>query len=277
MSQSGSLLSRLAMTFGGAAPRGPRRLKQSAPQLDRLEDRVVLSRFGSFGVAVGGRAAVAAEVATATDGSTGLAALCTDSSTTTTSSTGASTSTSTTASAASRGLGRAGRRGVQDADLTAHLQQLQTDINSVLSGSAVTDAQRLALRTDLRAIADAGFKLDRTALATVVDSLLTTLADGTYDSDATVADANRTAFNNLFTDSGLNQTLIDRTYTDIVAVARNLNISTEELSTLSADRAAIQADLTRLGLSTAKGFSQSNLDLIIAPGVGFGRRGRGRF
>lgn len=179
--------------------------------------------------------------------------------------------------AALRGRGR-GRGFTQDADLTAHLQQLQADTNAILAGSTVTDAQRLALRTDLRSIAQAGLRVDKSALSSVVDSLRTTLADGTYDSDASVAQANRDAFNALFSGSSVDQTRIDQTCTDLVAIARNRNNSTDELSTLSADRAAIQADLTRLGIDSTHAPSQSNADLVLGGlGGGFGhRRGRGQ-
>ena len=43
-----------------------------------------------------------------------------------------------------------------------------------------------------------------------------------------------------------------------------------ELTTLAGDRTAIQADLTRLGISTTDGHQSSNLDLILGRGAGFG-------
>ena len=92
--------------------------------------------------------------------------------------------------------------------------------------------------------------VDRTALATVADNLLTTLADGTYDSSATVSAASKTAFAAAFTGTGVDQTQVTQAYTDFVAVARGLNLTSAELTTLAADRTAIQADFTRLGINT---------------------------
>ncbi len=238
-----------------------------APQLHPLEDRVVLSRFGGFepggfsSLRFGGSRPFSGGNSVNANGSTSSAG----------------TDTGSTTLAASLRRGRGGRNVIQDADLTAHLEQLRNDQLAVLSGSSVTDAQRLALRTDLRDLGEAGVCLDPATLAPVIDSLLTTLADGTYDSDATVARANQDAFNALFADTGVDQTLIDKTYTDIVAIARNLNLSTDGLTQLAADREAIDADLERLGFTSTRGFSQSNLDLILSPGLSFRGPRRARF
>lgn len=165
---------------------------------------------------------------------------------------------------------RGGR--IQDAQLTADLQKLRTDTEAVMVGSTVTDAQRLALRNDLRTIAQTGFKIDRAGMNTVGDNVLKALADGSYDSDATKAAAITTSFNSLFTGSTITQAQIDKTFTDFVAVARNLNISTAELDTLAADQAAIKADLTRLGITPPDQHpGDSNTALIL--GGGFGGRG----
>jgi hypothetical protein len=167
---------------------------------------------------------------------------------------------------------------LNDTQLKTDLNTLRTDLNGVIAGSGATDAQRLALRSDLRAVRDANtsFMPDRKALGAVADSLLTAIADGTYDSDSTVADSIKTSFTNVFSGSNIDSSLIDQTYADFVAVARGLNISSDELKTLANDRAAIQADLTRLGIDTSTGhsvlYSSSNLDLILGGGPrGFGR------
>lgn len=244
--------------IGGAPSPERRRTRRSTPTLDSLEGRVVLSRFGGLG------SRAAARLATA-------AAANTDSSST----------TSLTLTGGSAGACGAGLGSVQDEQLASELETLRTDVGAVLSGSAVTDAQRLAPRTDLRTLAAAGFRFDKATLAPVVDSLLAALADGTYDSDAAVSAANRAAFTALFSGSSVSQATIDRTYTDIVAVARGLDISTDELNTLAADREAIQASLARLGITSTRGAGQTNLDFILSPGGGggYGRRrgGRGRF
>jgi hypothetical protein len=252
-----------------ATPNGtPRRPRALAPQLDGLEGRVVLSRIG-----LGGQG-VAARVATARMVPAAVASLRTARIAPAAASTGTTTTPPTC-------QGRGGP--VQDAQLQVNLETLRTDTNAVLIGSAVTDAQRLALGNDLRAIAQAGFQIDRTAFGKVADSLLTALADGTYDADATRAAAIGQSFQDLFANSSVDRTRIDATYTDLVAVARGLNVSTDELNTLAADRAAIQADLTRLGIDTSTDHGSgtgSNLELILGrgpggPGGGH-RGGRGR-
>lgn len=176
-----------------------------------------------------------------------------------------------------QGLGRQNRGGgprgggmVQDAQLTADLQKFRTDIQAVVSGSTVTDAQRQALKTDLRSIAQTGFRIDRQAMATVADDLVKALADGSYDSDPAAAQGIQDSFNALFAGSTVSQTLIDQTYADLVTVTRNLNISSEELQTLADDRAAIEADLTRLGIDSTR-FprpSFSVMELIMPKGGG---------
>ena len=155
--------------------------------------------------------------------------------------------------------GRGGSRGVaQDAELAANLEQYRTDVNAVLLGSP-PPTRRAALRNDFRAIAEAGFEVDKEALATVADDLLEALADDTFTSEeeATI----QAAFNALFTDSTVDQALIDQAFDDFVAVADNLNIDATELATLSADREAIAADYARLGIDRSV---PSNLDLILS-------------
>lgn len=272
-----TLLQRLS-AWGGGLPTKPRRPRQVDPRLDRLEGRVVPSCLGLTDTALTAQS-TAAEVGL-TDGTTATSAASTASSTPTT--TGFAFPGGPLALRGGNFRRGGGRGFIGDEQLNEDLQQLRTDLSGVLSGSSVTDAQRLALRTDFRAIAETGFRVDKEALGTVVDSLLTALADGTYDSDATVAQSIEESFDALFADSSVDQTLIDQTYADLVAVARGLDISTEELDTLAADREAIQADLERLGIDAAKqggpGWSTSNLDLVLSPGFGFGRgRGRGRF
>jgi hypothetical protein len=153
----------------------------------------------------------------------------------------------------------------QDATLTADLQKLRTHVTAVLSGSAATDALRVALKTDFRSIRDAGFTVNKTALATVADNVLTAIANG---ADPTVYQAD---FSAAFTGGTDTSGLIARTFTDFVAVARALNIDTTELSNLTADRTAIAADYTRLGI-TGRGVT-SNLDLILEGPGGVGHGG----
>lgn len=263
-----------------AAAPTTRRTRSATPQLDALEGRVVLSHFGFMGAGV-------PRMSHAMINPEGTASTIANTNTNTNTNTLRSDQAALIGNMASARGGRAGlgfpgrgRGGpIQDAQLTQDLQKLQTDVQSVLSGSTVTDAQRQALGTDLRSLHEAGFRPDKDALAPVVDSLFKSLGDGSYDSDASVAQSIQTSFQGLFTGSTVDQTLIDKTYSDLVTVARNLNISSEELATLDADRAAIKADLVRLGLPTdGKGPKpdSSNADFLFSPPRGFGRLGGGR-
>jgi hypothetical protein len=249
-----------------ASPPLPRRPRQTEPRLNSLEDRVVLSRVGLAGHGLADRL-TSSQVSQATTGTMSI---------------------STFSRAGSFGAFRGGApRGflpgrssiVQDQQLATDLDKLRTDTDAVLSGSSVTDAQRQALANDMRSIrnADSDLQLDKTALSNVVDTLLTALADGSYDANTDTAASIKSSFTTLFDGSSVDQSLIDQTFTDLLAVARGLNISTDELNTLSTDRAAITADLTRLGIDTTHpGPGQSNVDLVLSPG--FGRpRGHGRF
>jgi hypothetical protein len=240
--------------------RSPRRPRSTSIEVDGLEGRVVLSHAGvAAAIAHHARAAQVHHASSTTSGTTA-----TTSATTTTTSSDATTGVSGSCD----GLG-----GVSDSQLTTDLTTLRTDLNAVRASSAVTDAQRYALRSDLRTIAQTGLTIDRTALSTVTDTLLTALANGTYDSDPNTAASIKSSFNALFTGSSVAQAQIDQTFTDFVAVARGLNINTAQLKKLATDRAAVQADLTRLGNTNSR-LPGSNLDLVIGGGGGLGRHGR---
>lgn len=219
--------------------------RQAALQLDSLEGRVVLSQMGLQGrMAFPGLAHSAhfRELSHAHHPSTG-----------------GTTDT---------GSDRRGPGGVQDAQLATDLQQLRTDTQAVLSGSTVSDTQRQALASSMRALRDAGATFDRTKLGAVADGVLTALASG---SDATKADFAAA----LTSSKPIDPNLIDTAYNNLVTVARGLNLSTDELNTLASDRAAIKADFDRLsagdtgqnGGHHGPGDS-SNLELILGHGPG---------
>jgi hypothetical protein len=254
MAPSKNIPWRLISTLSGdsTSPK-MRRPRQSVPTLVCLEDRVVLSHIGISRQGLSSNLSKAQSAQTSATGST-----------------------ASLPGGNGGGCGVAG--GVQDAQLAQHQQTLQTDLNAALAGSTVTDAQRLALKNDLRAIVQAGVTVNKTALATVADSLLTALANGTYDANqASIRGAFTAAFTGasgaaLTTDQAA---LVATAYGDFVTVARGLNLDSTGLTTLATDRAAIQADLTRLGITSTNGHAQSsNLDLIVSLGFGGGRRGR---
>jgi hypothetical protein len=274
MPRLNSIWTRLVINMAPSGDPARRRDRRSRPRLDGLEGRVVLSRFGFGGPGLLGRAAFAQRGRM--NAGTGNAVATPPTNTTDTSRLGG------LARGLGAGRGDRGLPGAQDAQLTSNLQKLQADTRVVFEGSAVTDAQRNALATDLRALRNASVAFDRTALGTVADNLLKSLANGSYDQDASALQA---AFASAF--SGLSgaaltsdqSALVTTAYNDFATVARDLNVDAAELQTLADDRAAIQADLTRLGIGTTEGQGpgqSSNLELILqGPGPRGGGPGRG--
>ena len=218
-SRENVLLGLLSICVGSPAPR---RIRRADPQLDTLEGCVVLSRFGfpGQGFDPGSFPGGAAEMPKF-GGSRGP-----------------------------RGgdSGRGGPGLIQDAQLKTDLEKLRTDTDAVVAGSTLTDAQRKALAQDLRSLAKAGVRVDPEVLKPVTETLLARLADKTYDSDPAVAQSVHDSFTAIFKDTEADSTLLEQTYADYLTVSRNLNISTDELSTLATDPAAVQADFDRLGV-----------------------------
>jgi hypothetical protein len=235
----------LSSWWGGPSSPPSSRRRRAELSMDILEGRVVLSSFG------GARQGLAARLAR---GGQGVQV----------------GSLSSGGGASLRG-GRGGSRGVaQDAELTTLLDAYRADVNSILLGSSATDAQRQALSNAFRAISTAGFEVDKDALAPVADSLLAALADGSLS--AAEQESVQTAFNALFADSAVDETLISEAFAAFVAVADNLDIDQAELDDLNADRQAISDYYTGLGITARV---PSSLDLILS-GSGGPSRGRCR-
>jgi hypothetical protein len=163
---------------------------------------------------------------------------------------------------------------LKNGPLALDVKRLRGDLTDALSTSQVTDAQRLALRVNLKSLANSGIAIDLSALRGYADRLLGSLADGTFDSDSKGAIQFQTDFTNQFSSEGIDQNLVGRLYTDFLTVARNLNLSSGTLAKLADDRAAILSDLMRLGVDTSnlRLLRGSNLDLILSLGFGRNRR-----
>ncbi|QEH37038.1 hypothetical protein OJF2_56230 [Aquisphaera giovannonii] len=238
------------------------RSHRATPSLTALEGRIALSHFGAH-------AHVAAHVVAHRRPS--------------------SIPTGTTTGESSPG----GTSSTQNNQLRTDLQQLQADVKAVLSASSVTDAQRQALNGDFAALCNAGVTVDRTALQAVATTLLTDIANGSYDANATSIQSSFTAAFSGTSGAALTgdqATLVNTAYGDFVTVAKGLNATTDQLTAIANDQTAIQADLTNLGLSTTNHPGQAaQLDLILGgpagdlgaggfrgPHGGFGH-GHGRF
>ncbi len=272
---------RIAALLAGHRSPTTRQPRRSALQLDALEGRVVLSQMSVRGRNLPPRFAAMAQLRAARQNP---APVSTTPATTTAVAATTTAATTTTAGTGAQSTDARGPKGpdaalMQDPQLRTHVDQLRKDTRAVLAGSAVTDAQRQALGDALGALRAADATVDPARLATVGDRLLTALADGTSEAGATTLKADFAA---AITGTSLDSTLVDTAYEGVLTVARSLNVSTDELIALAADRAAIQADLARLGVDPTDGpgghgpGGDSNVELILSPGgMGRGRGGPG--
>lgn len=259
--KSTDLLRRMVSLFGEAAPKPLRkRTRQLGLSLEALEERKVLSQIGGLG------SVTAMPLSNHANGRT----LSVDTAK-------ASTLPMTSSSHGMqvemiRGhhkMGRGHHMGPHQ-QLDAQMATLRVDMIFAQTGSTVTVAQRTALKTDLRSLEKSGFRVDKVAVDPVVTSLLTTLADGSYNKVAGVSTKNHNDFKALFAGSSVSQATIDTTYQDLVTVARGLNISTKQLATLTTDQAAVQASLKSLGITSEKGHEVSLTNLLTPPGTEMG-------
>ncbi|MDG3008073.1 hypothetical protein [Paludisphaera mucosa] len=250
MSRSKDLLHRLIPAWARNAPsKTPRQVRRLRPELDGLEGRLVLSRFGSLaGQAMSSRVAMFQRAGGGqTGGGAGGAVF-----------------------AGHHGGGGGGGSVARDSQLAADLKTYQAAATSLLRGSAVTDAQRVALHDAFGAVQTAGVTYDKAALATVADNVLTALAD---TDAATTPESYRADFVAAFTGSGADGALttdelalVNTAFDAFVTVADNLDADSTELSALTTARAAITADYTRLGIT---GAAPTSLELILGgPGGG---------
>lgn len=164
--------------------------------------------------------------------------------------------------------------GQQDEQLAEHQETLRTDLEAIIGESGVTDAQRWAFRKDIRALAEADLQLDPEALSPVADDVFSAIADGSFDANLeTIRGDFAATFSASADDEGSltdeELTLVNQTFDHFVAIAKGLNLTTDKLDVLTADRKAIQDDLDRLEVdSTAAPVASTNLDLILSPGQG---------
>ena len=124
--------------------------------------------------------------------------------------------------------------------LNTDTQKLQTERQTLAARSGVTVSDLTNMVTDSQTIAGAGLRLDPQSLEKVINELVTAVATGT---DTTQA---KTDFNALFSGPNVAQTSIDKTFNDLVQTIQDSKITAADLTTLSADQAAIQTDRTNL-------------------------------
>ncbi len=126
--------------------------------------------------------------------------------------------------------------------LNKDLQTLATEFQTLAGNSLVTVADLQSLATDTQAIAQAGFHFNSTTLQPVISELATAVV--TPGSSTTTALNDFTA---LFgSSSGVSSTVITTTFTDLVTVITHSGVATGDLTTVAAEQAAIQTDLSAL-------------------------------
>ena len=125
--------------------------------------------------------------------------------------------------------------------LRTDLQALETELQTLAEKSGVTIADLQNLTNDSQAIAQAGFHFDATTLNPVISELAVAVAGGASTSQA------QSDFTALFSsNSNVSSTTITNTFNDLVKTITDSGVTTTDLSTVAADEAAIQTDLSNL-------------------------------
>ncbi len=128
----------------------------------------------------------------------------------------------------------------QDSPLATALDKLSSDLQAIAAKSGVTLNDLRDLLADERAIAEAGFQPDATALQDAVGKLATAVASGADTGEA------QAAFNALFADSSVGQETIDKAFADLVQTIQDSHVTADDLQTIADDRQAVQTALESL-------------------------------
>ncbi len=134
------------------------------------------------------------------------------------------------------GSGGAGTLESRVAQLNTDLDKLQTELKSLLAKSGVTLSDLNNLNTDSQAIAKAGFVFSGQALPKAVSELATAVVNGGATTQT------QSDFNALFSGSNVTQSVIDKTYEDLIQTIEDSKVTSSDLSTVAADQAAVQTD-----------------------------------
>lgn len=120
-------------------------------------------------------------------------------------------------------------------NLKTAMDQLRTDSQAIAAASGVTVADMSALMSDAQAIMQTGSTIDTTKLESAVSGLAYAVAGGT---DQTQAKADFAA---VFSGTSVTQATIDKTTADLVQAITDSKVTTANLDTLKADKAAVDA------------------------------------
>jgi hypothetical protein len=150
------------------------------------------------------------------------------------------------------------------AQLQADVQKLHAELVCLAEKSGLTIADEQSLANDAQAITQAGFYFKESALDPVISELAVAVAGGNSTSQAL------TDFTALFSGSSVSSTTITNTFNDLVKAIKDSGVTTNDLSTVAADQAAIQADLKNLFPGEIGGGEGSGGGGVTGTGTGSG-------
>src|SRR5262249_49541032 len=134
-----------------------------------------------------------------------------------------------------------------DSQLQIDEQKLQMELKSLAAKSGVTIADLQNLAADSQTINQAGFHFDGHSLNKVISELATAVAGGASTSQA------QTDFTALFSGSHVPATMIDKAFSDLTKAIQDSKVVPDDLTTVAADQAAIQADLKNMNPGNGDG------------------------
>jgi hypothetical protein len=134
------------------------------------------------------------------------------------------------------------------------MKKLQTDLQGIAQKSQVTLGQLASLRSDFQQIEAAATSAPSSATLTTLQNDIAAIGDQLPT--ATQVQQLQTDFTAVVQSEGVtNTTLIAQTFTDLGGVAQASNITATDVSTIAADKKAIENDLGAAGITSTPGSS----------------------
>jgi hypothetical protein len=116
-------------------------------------------------------------------------------------------------------------------------QALENEFVSLASKSGITVADLSNLNSDMTAIGSGWSSVTSQGLWSAVSELANSVAGGTSTAQA------QTDFNTLFSGSGVAQSVIDQTFSDLVQAIQDSHVTTTDLATVASDETAFANDM----------------------------------
>jgi len=124
--------------------------------------------------------------------------------------------------------------------LNSDVRALETELQTLAAKSGVTIADLQILTSDDQAISNAGLRLDSQTLSPVISELAAAVAGGSSTSQA------QSDFIALFSGSSLSGSASDTIFLGVATAITDSKVTPTDLSTVAADEAAIQTDLSHV-------------------------------